>query len=252
MSESGFVHTTASAGRYRSWAASHCGTVRDHNEDAFVIRPDLGLWAVADGAGGHESGEVASSRIAEALSSIPSGLSAGQALAEVRARIGAAHSWLRQEAKRRGPGIVIASTAVVLLSRNDHFACLWAGDSRAYLLRQGRLVPISNDHSLVQELVDAGTLSEAEAETHPHANVITRAIGADLDALELEKRSGALHCGDRILLCSDGLSKTLPHADLQSILAVDEDAPAERLVLAALALGATDNITAVTIEVLAR
>ena len=100
---------------------------------------------------------------------------------------------------------MIATTVVVLLARNDHFACLWAGDSRAYLLRDGAFNQLSRDHSLVQSLVDSGAIAAEEADGHPHANVITRAVGADLETFELEKRSGRLHTGDRLLLCSDGL-----------------------------------------------
>ena len=251
MSESGVVRTITTAGRFRSWGATHCGSVRTGNEDAFVNRPDLGLWAVADGAGGHDSGEVASGRAAAALDGLGAELAATQALAEVRSRIEAVHVWLREEAARRGAGAMIATTIVVILARDDHFACLWAGDSRAYLLRGGVLVQISSDHSLVQELVDSGAITASEAEGHPHANVITRAVGADTDAFELDKRSGELLPGDRLLLCSDGLCKTLPDSEIARLLAADEDAPAERLVLAALTAHASDNVTAVTIQVLA-
>ncbi len=251
MSESGVVHAVASTGRYRSWGATHCGSVRTGNEDAFVNRPDLGLWAVADGAGGHDSGEVASGRAVAALEGLGAELAATQALAEVRSRIEAVHAWLREEAARRGAGAIIATTLVVILARDDHFACLWAGDSRAYLLRGGVLMQLSSDHSLVQELVNSGAITANEAEGHPHANVITRAVGADIDVFELDKRSGELLPRDRLLLCSDGLCKTLPEAEIARLLDADEDAPAERLVLAALTAHASDNVTAVTIEVLA-
>ncbi|MGH7079856.1 MAG: PP2C family protein-serine/threonine phosphatase, partial [Acetobacteraceae bacterium] len=153
-----------SAHHFRSWAATHPGARRTHNEDSFVDRPELGLWAVADGAGGHEAGEVAAIMIAEQLAAIPAGLGAGVLLAEVRTRITATHGALRNEAARRGPRAIIAATLVVLLARDDHFACLWAGDARGYLLRDGVLAQITHDHSLVQELVDTGAISAAEAE----------------------------------------------------------------------------------------
>jgi protein phosphatase/serine/threonine-protein phosphatase Stp1 len=143
---------------------------------------------------------------------------------------------------------MVATTVVVLMARDDHFACLWAGDSRAYLLRGHALTKITRDHSLVQVLVENGTISEAEAARHPQANVITRAVGADIDLLELDKRTGQLQAGDRLLLCSDGLSKTLPEELLAELLSGDDDTAAERLVTAALMAQATDNITAVTID----
>ncbi|HTN12633.1 MAG TPA: protein phosphatase 2C domain-containing protein [Acetobacteraceae bacterium] len=236
--------------RFRSYVVTHNGAVRDHNEDNYVDRPDIGLWAVADGAGGHEAGEVASAMIAESLSSIPSGLSPSELLAQVRLRISATHQALRDEAARRGPRATIASTLVVLLARDGHFACLWAGDSRIYLLRAGQLSQVTRDHSLVQELVDAGTITAAEAEGHPRANIITRAVGAADDVLELEKVSGRLLVGDRFLLCSDGLNKTLPDGELAEALANNSGvSPAQGLIDIALARRATDNITAVTVDV---
>ncbi len=232
---------------FRSQAVTHPGAVRSHNEDAFVERPDIGLWAVADGAGGHEAGEVASAMIADALGSIPAGLSAAELLAQVRLRITATHSALRAAAARRGPHATIASTLVVLLARGGHFACLWAGDSRIYLLRDGALRQLTRDHSLVQELVDSGMLRPEEAEGHPRANVITRAIGAEDAPPELDKISDRALPGDRFLLCSDGLNKTLSDAELAGLLAADST-PAAGLIAAALQRRATDNVTAIAVE----
>ena len=193
---------------YRSWAATHCGVVRSHNEDGYVNRPDLGLWAVADGAGGHQAGEVASAHVVAALQGVPPGLTAGEILIEVRQRLNQAHTDLRVEGEARGPGGVVATTVVVVMARDDHYACLWAGDSRAYLLRDGVLAQVTRDHSLVQSLVASGAISAEDAADHPHANVITRAVGADLDVFELERLHGqAGWRGDRLMLCSDGLCK---------------------------------------------
>jgi serine/threonine protein phosphatase Stp1 len=237
--------------QFRAWAVTHPGTVRDHNEDVYVNRPDLGLWAVADGAGGHDAGEVASGLIATALDSIPPELSAEETLTQVRMRMAATHAALRERAARQGHG-VIASTVVVLIARHGHFACLWAGDSRAYLLRDGTLARVTRDHSLVQELVDDGQITDAEAENHPRANVITRAVGSEADMVELDKVTDRLVDGDRFLLCSDGLSKELSDAEMLEILRVDDAEPAaERLVAAALARNARDNVTAVVLEVFA-
>ncbi len=252
MSETEITHSAASAGPFRSWAATHRGTVRSHNEDGYVNRPDLGLWAVADGAGGHDAGAFASAQVVEALQGVPAGLTAGEILIEVRRRLNRTHSELRAEGEARGPGAVIATTVVVVMARDDHYACLWAGDSRAYLLRGGVLTQVTRDHSLVQGLVEAGAIAAEDAAGHPHANVITRAIGADLDVFELERCSGKLLPGDRFMLCSDGLCKTLAAAEITALLAADEDAMAERLILAALAAAVDDNVTAVTVEIVSR
>lgn len=248
MSENGIAQNTARHGSFRSCAATHAGTADRLNEDAYVNRPDLGLWAVADGAGGHASGEIASAEVATILQSIDPGLSASEMLIEVRSRLEATHARLLSEASRHGAGAMVATTVVVLMARDDHFACLWAGDSRAYLLRGQALTKITRDHSLVQVLVENGTISEAEAARHPQANVITRAVGADIDLLELDKRTGQLQAGDRLLLCSDGLSKTLPEELLAELLSGDDETAAERLVTAALMAKVTDNVTALTID----
>ncbi|MDE1882349.1 MAG: serine/threonine-protein phosphatase [Rhodospirillales bacterium] len=234
----------------RSWALTDVGAVRKHNEDNMLARPDIGLWVVADGAGGHDSGEVASGMIVEALSRLPATLGAGELLSGIRLTVSGVHAALREEAAKRGGNSMIASTFVGLMIRDKHFACLWAGDSRAYLLRQGQLQQITRDHSLVQELVDAGTLRPEDAERHPHANVITRAVGADDETLELDKVIGQIQPGDRFLLCSDGLSKTLSEQEIQGLLGVPDGVPpTELLIAAALARRVNDNVTAVVVEI---
>lgn len=249
MTDQPIAVSDSEAGRFRSAAATHTSAARRRNEDSFVNRPDLGLWAVADGAGGHQAGDVASRLLAEALDAVPAGLGAAELLAEVRLRVAEAHRQMQHEAARLGAGAQVISTLVVLLVHDEHYACLWAGDSRAYQLRAGELVQVTHDHSLVQELVDSGAITAAEAETHPCANVITRAVGAGGEALVLDKATGRLQGGDRFLLCSDGLFKTLPERELAALLAADADA-AERCLGAALARQADDNVTAVTVEVL--
>jgi serine/threonine protein phosphatase Stp1 len=233
--------------RFLSWATTHVGTVRSHNEDALVNRPDLGMWVVADGAGGHARGDVASRMIVEALETIPPDLPAGAMLSEIRQRVNDTHAALRAQ-QNGDPRQMSASTIVVLVARGNHFACLWAGDSRAYLLRGGEFTQITRDHSLVQELVDSGAITQAEADSHPSANVITRAVGADIE-LDLDKVTSDLLPGDRFLLCSDGLCKTVPDAEMAALLAAPE-APTERLIEAALAHRGRDNVTAVAMQVL--
>jgi serine/threonine protein phosphatase PrpC len=245
MPGDGIDRDVARCGRFHSCAASHAGTADRLNEDAYVNRPDLGLWAVADGAGGHGAGDVASQAVAAALEAIPAGLSGAEMLARVRLTIDEVHGELQRRAAAERQGRIIATTVVVLLSRHGHFACLWAGDSRAYLLRGGALQRITRDHSLVQEMVDQGTLNEAEAENHPQANVILRAVGGGGE-LMLDKVSGRLLAGDRLMLCTDGLFKALPETELAELLKAGKDAGT--LVAAAVARGARDNVSAVTLS----
>ena len=236
--------------QFRARAVTHPGTVRGHNEDMFVDRPDIGLWAVADGAGGHQAGEVASDMIAAALGSIPGTLSAEATIMQVRLRMTETHAALHERAARQGDGAIIASTVVVLVVRQGRFGCLWAGDSRAYLLRNDSFRRLTRDHSLVQELVDAGHLDARQAERHPRANVITRAVGASGETLELDMVTGRIMHGDRFLLCTDGLSKAVDDTALGEIMRADgPDLAADKLLAAALAHRARDNVTAVVLEV---
>jgi serine/threonine-protein phosphatase Stp1 len=227
-------------------AATDVGAVRTRNEDSFVARDDAGLWAVADGAGGHGAGDVASQAVVEALSGLPRVLSAAELLAQVRLRLNAVHTDLVARAEAAGPSRILASTVVVLLARGGHYAALWAGDSRIYLLREGEFRRVTRDHSVVQEMVDAGTLTEAEAEHHPHANVITRAIGARGE-LVLDKLSDRILPGDVFLLCSDGLFKAVPEEAIAARLR--GGAGARDLVADALAASARDNVTAIVVRV---
>jgi serine/threonine-protein phosphatase Stp1 len=143
---------------------------------------------------------------------------------------------------------MMASTVVALILREDHFARLWAGDSRAYLERRGVVEPLTVDHSLVQDLLTAGAIGPEEARDHPDANVITRAIGAGEQDPDLDTRIGQAMTGDRFLLCSDGISKALPSTKLTDHLCAG--AAAKALVAASLEHGATDNVAAIVIDVL--
>lgn len=233
--------------RFRSASATHAGAIRTVNQDAFVDRPDIGLWAVADGAGGHADGAQAAALVARGLNGIVQGLSAGGMVAEIRALLATAHASLRVASG----DAVSATTVVVLVARAGRYACLWAGDSRGYLLRDGRLSQITRDHSLVQELLDAGAITAAQAAQHPQGNVITRAIGAPDETLELDRVSSIFVPGDRFLLCSDGLCKILDDAEIATLLAIAPTTAAPQgLIDAALARRARDNVTAVVVEIL--
>jgi type VI secretion system ImpM family protein len=217
------------------------GTVRSRNEDAFADRSDIGLWAVADGAGGHGSGDKASAAATAALMALPADLAPGDLLLRVRSCLAEVHAQLRDMANG---GLAPATTIVVLIHAGEHFACLWAGDSRAYLMRDDTLSRLTRDHSVVQELVDAGLLSPQASEGHPNANEITRAIGGSQE-LELDKVVGTIVAGDRFLLCTDGLFKALPEAEIEQML--EQGHGAKALVERSLELRARDNVTAVLV-----
>ena len=233
-----------------SAALSHVGKVRRINEDACLDRADIGLFVVADGVGGAHAGDRASGLIVEALGKVSQPATAVGFLTQVRDSLQAVNQLLRLEAQSLA-GRTIASTVVALLFFGQHYACAWAGDSRLYLLRNGRLRQITRDHSEVQELVDAGQISPEEARHHPRGNLITRAVGAH-DELLLEMVQDQLRPGDMFLLCSDGLTKPVDDAEIERLMVGGSpEEVVRRLVDAALLGGGPDNVTVVAVQVIA-
>ncbi len=233
--------------RYRSAARSDKGRVRARNEDSVVDRPEAGVWAVADGMGGHDRGDRASAIIREELAGLerPDG-PAGALAGAVRERLDAAHARVRAELGGGGPS---GSTVVALAIEGGRYACFWAGDSRLYRCAGGAIERLTTDHSLVQELVDAGALPAAAAGGHPLSNRITRAVGVEA-ALDLAVREGEVADGERYLLSSDGLHGLLDDPALARLAAGDDlDEAADALVAAALDAGGTDNVSVVLVAV---
>ena len=237
--------------RFTSHALTHIGLVRQRNEDALLERPDLGLWAVADGMGGHEAGDFASASIVTALGAIEPPADLGDFAEAAIAELHAVDAALRTRAAKLGPAVVIASTVVVLLANADEFACLWAGDSRLYRWRPGQpsgeFRQLTVDHSKVQEMVEAGLLGPEEAHRHPYSNIVTRSIGGG--HLEFGHLREAVQPGDRFLLCSDGLTNMVEDAEIaQQLAAAPPREAALRLRDHVLARGAIDNVTIVIIH----
>ena len=235
---------------FTSAARSHTGG-RELNEDRVLERSDVGLWAVADGMGGHRAGDVASALVVEALGQVASFGSGYAYLNDVAGRLQAVNSDLLERSgggRGRGRPGLMGSTVVALLAHEGYYACVWAGDSRAYLLRRGRLTRITHDHSLVQEMVDAGSLSVEEARSHPRANVITRAVGV-AEPLQLDRRHAAIEPGDIFLLCSDGLTGAMCDDEIEErLLRRDLERAADDLLGLALGRGARDNVSLVLVE----
>ena len=235
--------------RLSSAALTDKGKVRTHNEDAYVDRPEIGLWAVADGVGGLAAGDAASRSVAEALQGIPPQGDLPERLNHARERLTSLNAALIAAAGDPSAPVSSASTVIVLLAGSTECCWLWAGDSRLYRLRGGRLERLSHDHSTVQEMVDRGELLPEQAEGHPNGHVITRAIGG-ADTLEMETRFGKLHSGDRFLLCSDGVHGAIGESPLRAALERDTPGDCVRALLdAVLASEARDNATAVAVFV---
>lgn len=235
------------AGRFRieSYSRTHEGCVRTHNEDSYVARDDGGLWAVADGMGGHEGGEWASGRIVRELGRIDLALGYEDTCEEAAQGVTAANKQILAEGRKRGKSM--GSTVVTLVIEGTHYAVLWAGDSRAYLMRSGKLEKLSRDHTQVQEMVTRGLLTPEQAQGHPMGHVLSRAVGVQ-KAVEIERVEGEIQPGDIFLLCSDGLHGVVGDEAIAAHFAREApDQALDQLIDLTLEKGAPDNVTGIAI-----
>ena len=231
--------------RWNSRAISHVGAVRKNNEDAYLHRPDLGLWVVADGMGGHAAGDVASQTVVECLTQMPANGNLSAMVDAVEDRLLEANRRLLALAVNQHQR-TIGSTAVALLARGKYAACLWAGDSRVYRVRGKRVERMTQDHAMVEDLVSSGLMSRDEAVSHPQANRITRAIGA-MPGLFVDVEIFALEPDDIYVLCSDGLYKELTDAEIGKTLNGNEQS-VDALINLALERRARDNVTVIAVR----
>jgi len=226
-------------------SSTRVGNVRSHNEDSFRAEPELGLWIVADGMGGHKGGATAS---AIAADFVVEKIRAGDALENAIA--GAHHAVL--QASRDGKGPEGMGTTIVALGINGH-ACeiAWVGDCRAYLWDGATSTQLTRDHSYVQHLVDTGVISSSESARHPYQDILIQALGAaDIPDVNVEKITRELYQNEQILLCSDGLTKELSDKDIADVLAMDltEQERVDFMTDAALKNGGRDNITVILVS----
>jgi len=239
--------------RFTCAGRTDVGVVRSGNEDAFLMVPDAGIFIVADGMGGHAAGEVASEMsvqiVGRSLENIV-GRPDAEAAETIRKGIVDANAAIFQrtlvEQDKRGMGTTV--TAMVI--NGERYMIGQVGDSRAYLLRDGQLLQVTKDHSYVQEQVDAGYLTPAQARTHPYSNVITRCVGANSDVAP-DVYGGTLHGSDLFLLASDGLTGMLEDEDLLTILTSGRS-PGElvdKLISEANRRGGLDNVTVIIVRI---
>lgn len=234
--------------RWASVSTTHVGNVRSVNEDSILDLPRAGLWVVADGMGGYQAGDVASQLIVDRLKQIAADNSIESAVEYVQQQLHASNRQLVDYASQTNSGEPVGSTVVVLLVRKSTAAFLWAGDSRIYRLRNDNLQQMTRDHSAVEEWVAMGMLSRTEAENHPSANVITRAVGSP-EKLEIETKYEPLQDDDMYLLCSDGLNKELSDAEIMTIMKIgDITEVCETLVGTTLQRQCKDNISVIIIK----
>ncbi|MDO6777181.1 protein phosphatase 2C domain-containing protein [Shewanella sp. 3_MG-2023] len=232
-----------------SHALTHRGTIREINEDAFLELPYLGVWVVADGMGGHAAGDVASQTVIDGIQQSLEQVEPNEITIELlKSSLQNSNRILQQMSETEFEGKVAGSTVVVLWLDNDQYHMLWVGDSRVYRFREQQLTQLSKDHSQVNDMVDEGLLAPEEAETHPLANVITRAVGVDVH-LDIDYRSDKVNEGDIFLLCSDGLNKELNDNEIQRIIQSENIIDSGLALLhASLVRNARDNVTCILVK----
>lgn len=227
---------------YRSAALTHTGRVRSTNQDAFVDRSDVRVWAVADGMGGHSDGDVASRMVCEALADLTRSVKLNESIEDIQRRLGQVNAKLHAAAVRPVDPVQSGSTVVVFFVRRTSCAFLWAGDSRLYRLRYQALTQLTVDHTWAAHLLAHG--QEPDDDEHS----IMRAVGGEA-MLQLEVRRDRVQLGDRYLLCSDGLTREVSDQQIATLLGTgDVTQAANALLEASLAAGARDNVTLVVVE----
>lgn len=221
--------------------ATDVGKVRDNNEDCYLARPDLGLWLIADGMGGHDAGEVAAGIVRDFICEA---VTHGRPL---KTAIAQAHHAVKHAASNNVGSLGMGTTVVALRMHGIQYEVAWVGDSRAYMWLDGKLSQLSTDHSYVQTLVDAGEITREEMATHSQRNVITQSLGVStLDDVIVDSVSGTLPPGAKILLCSDGLSDFVDDNEIGHILArtyENNQDLVDKLITKALGNGGGDNVT---------
>ena len=234
---------------WSSYGLSDKGKVRKHNEDSMLVRPEVGLWVVADGMGGHSAGDVASQMIVNSLRDVQAGNKLNNYINDIEDRLLAVNKHLLDKAQQTNKSITIGSTVVAMLAYGKYCVYIWAGDSRLYRLRNRQIRQMSADHSQVELYVEQGLISREEALVHPHGNMITRAVGAS-NELYLDMDIQELAHQDRYLLCSDGLTKHVTDMEIQDILNKGtHQESCKTLINLTLERGAVDNVTVVVIEI---
>ena len=223
---------------------THRGSRRKNNEDAVLACPELSLWAVADGMGGHAAGELASQAITEALSAAKPRTSLAEMVDQIDDLLCEVNRQLRDHSVNHLDGRTVGSTVVTLLAGDQVGVALWAGDSRLYRLRHGVLTQITRDHNPIADLLDDGLITIRTAQAH-ETNVVTRAVGGQGE-LYLDVVVFDICLGDTFLLCTDGLYRELKHHQIRDLLATENVRDcAAQLLDQCLAHGARDNVSVV-------
>ena len=233
---------------WKSVQASHVGLIREINEDSILSMPEQQLWAVADGMGGYEAGNVASDMIVSTLQNFKSGGSLNEMVNRVEDSLIDVNQRILKYADIVRDGRTLGSTVVTLLIKGQVGICLWAGDSRLWRYRNRQLLRLSRDHSHVEEQLMQAKITSEEAADHPDSNVITRAVGA-VKPIYIDINAFSVRLGDIFLLCSDGLHSMVSSNEIKEILACHPiDQAVQALIQKAYDNGADDNVSVILVQ----
>lgn len=235
--------------RFQSASRTDTGLKRRVNEDSLLDRPERALWAVADGMGGHEAGNIASAMVVESLDREVASGSLASAVELAKQALASANAQMIERLsgdQRRKMGSTVVG---LLIAEGGEYACFWAGDSRAFHVSNGEITQITRDHSLVQKLMDSGLLAAEDAAKHPDASVITRAVGAT-DEIEVDVVAGTAKSNDLFVLASDGLTRCVDNEEIcHAVTTSNPNQACEDLVDLVLQRGAPDNVTLIVVRV---
>lgn len=239
---------TQASGVIATSSMTHTGCVREKNEDALIALPKSGIWAVADGMGGHEAGDYASRCVISHLHEAAQNYQGAKLAEQIPSILQAANTTLYQYGHQLSSDRIVGSTIVVLVLENDRYHCFWSGDSRCYLLRAGVFQAITTDHTEAEEMLASGVYSLEEIQSNPASKMLTQAIGVDPTA-HIDYASDYIYEEDRFLLCSDGLTKIYPDVLLAAqVEASNIDRINQNFLTGALSAGAPDNLSSIIVS----
>ena len=234
-----------------SGGATNTGHVRTRNEDSILLLDDEGIWLVADGMGGHHAGDFASQTIARNMGLYKQQDSLEDSVLLLEENILNSNAIIREKSSKLGKNTTIGSTVVCTYIWQNYLFTFWAGDSRLYRYREGKIERLTDDHSYVEELVRMGKIEAKDAESHPAANVVLKAVGID-DELSMDFDYFELLNNDIFIICSDGLYKDLNENTIATIISDNKDdmvALSQSLLSRSLDAGGTDNTSIITLRV---
>lgn len=230
---------------------THTGHVRTRNEDSILLLPEENLWIVADGMGGHQAGDFASQTITQNLGLFKQQQSVDDSILLLEENVINSNTIIRRKSEKLGKATTIGSTVVCLHIWRNYAFTFWAGDSRLYRFRNNNFERLTEDHSYVEELVKMGKIEARDAESHPAANVVLKAVGID-DTLRMDFDYFELLENDIYIICSDGLYKDMEEEKIKPVIqanTADMDSLAQALLVSSLNAGGTDNTSIITLKV---